>query len=179
MPRVKEIADKFYNRDDAGQTLTEFVTELTSNETRNSSVGVQIAAPADFNVNGNDVYRFLSDRGNGRIYDGLKSLELMSRTISGIGLSTAALFDNVIIAYSATDMQGANDDTAAKIISANIGILEVYSYAKSVNSKQVAVYDQWVAGVARQVKAGGFKTDEHIEEALIRVKALIKTVLSK
>lgn len=179
MPRVKEIADKFFNRDDAGQTLTEFVGALTASETRNSSVGIQLSTPQDFTVNGQDVYRFLSDRGAGRVYDGLKSLELMSRTISGIGVSTAALFDNVIIAFTATDMQGASDDQAAKIVSANIGILDVYNYAKSVNSLQVAQYDLFVASVARQVRAGGFKTDDHLDEALIRVKALIRSVLNK
>lgn len=179
MPRVTEISDKFFNRDDNGQTLTEFVRDLTAKETRNNEVGIIVGIPTDFVINTADVYRFLSDRGAGRIYDGLRSLELMSRTIKGIGLSTAKLFDNTIIAYTPDDMKNAANDMAIRIICANIGIQEVYDYAKSVNSTEVAGFDAFASIIARQIKAGGFKTEDHIQEALVRVKALIRSVLYK
>lgn len=176
MARVKEISEKFFNRDERNQTLTEFTNAIVKAEALNFAVGIDISQPTDFTVNGNDVYRFLSDRGAGRVYDGLKSLELMSRTIRGIN-ADSALFDNAIIAFTTSDMQDADDLTASKIVSSNIGILEVYNFAKAAGSSQIAAYDIFAATVARQVKAGGFKTDEHIDEALIRVKSLIRSVL--
>ena len=178
MPRIAEISDKFFNRDDAGQTLTEFTTALIADETKNGDVGIKSISQQDFVVNGQDVYRFLSDRGNGLVYDGLKSLELMSRIIRGVSIESAALFDSTIIAFSPDDMKQASMETASIIVIANLGLKDVYDYAKAANSSEIAAFDAFVLKVARRVKSGGFKTDEHIGEALVRVKALVKSALN-
>lgn len=174
MSRVREISDKFFNRDDASSTLAEFVDDITDAENRNSSVGIRsrIAETLD----DAKLYRLLSDRGNGQIYEGLRSLELMSRTIKGVG--TTSLFDNVILAYTADDMKRSDDPTGIRIANTNIGIQEIYEYAKSINSVEVAAYDRFATKIVKQIRAGGFKTDEHIQEALIRVKALIRSTLN-
>lgn len=178
MPRITDISEKFFNRDDNGMTLTEFTTKLMADETKNGEVGVKATSTQDFVINGQDVYRFLSDRGNGRIYDGLRSLELISRTIRGVSLSSATLFDTTIVAFTVDDMKAATVDSAIVIVNANIGIKDVYDYAKSVNSTELANYDAFAKKIAREIKAGGFKTEAHIAEALVRVKALIKSVLN-
>lgn len=177
MARITDISDKFFNRDDSAETLTEFTRKLTAAETLNSGVGLVLNIPSDFTVNTADVYRFLSDRGAGRIYDGLKSLELMSRTIRGIGISTARLFDNDIISHTADDIKNASPEYAIRIINANIGIQDVYDYAKLTGSKELAGYEAFASVIARQIKAGSFKTEDHIQEALVRVKSLIRSVL--
>lgn len=179
MPRITEISDKFFNRDDAGMTLTEFTSKLITDESKNGEVGVKATSAQDYVVNGQDVYRFLSDRGNGRIFDGLKSLELMSRIIRGVSQTSVSLFDsNEIIAFTADDMKGSSMETAMKIVNANIGIQDVYSFAKSLGSPEIESYDLFISKIARQVRAGGFKTEEHITEALVRVKALVKSALN-
>jgi hypothetical protein len=178
MPRITEISDKFFNRDDAGMTLTEFTSKLIADETKNGEVGVKATSAQDYVVNGQDVYRFLSDRGNGRIYDGLKSLELMARIIKGVSLTSVSLFDNEIIAFTADDMKNASMDVAVIIVNSNIGVKEVYDFAKSIGSPEIESYDAFINKIARQVRAGGFKTEDHIAEALVRVKALIKSVIN-
>lgn len=178
MPRLTEISDKFFNRDDAGMTLTEFTTKLIADETKNGDVGIKLTSPQDYIVNGQDVFRFLSDRGNGRIYDGLKSLEVMSRIIKGVSVTSASLFDNEIIAFTAEDMRNASMETAMVIVNSNIGIKEVYDFAKSVNSSEIEGYDAFITKIARQVRAGGFKTEDHLSEALVRVKSLVKSVFN-
>lgn len=178
MPRITEISDKFFNRDDAGMTLTEFTSKLIADETKNGEVGVKVTSAQDYVINGQDVYRFLSDRGNGRIYEGLKSLELMSRVIKGVSITSVTLFDSEIIAFTADDMRSATLEAAMDIVNANIGIKDVHDFAKSINSAEIANYDIFIARIARQVRAGGFKTEEHIGEALVRVKSLVKSVLN-
>lgn len=178
MPRLTEISEKFFNRDDAGQTLSEFTSALIAQESQNSDVGVKATSPQDFVVNGQNVYQFLNDRGTGRIYDGLKSLELMSRIIRGVSIAASSLFDATIIAFTPDDMKNASMAGAADIVIANLGLKEVYVYAKNQNSPEIAAFDVFVARIARQVKAGGFKTEDHITEALVRVKALVKSALT-
>lgn len=179
MPRVTEISDKFFNRDDSGMTLSEFTSKLIADETKNGEVGVKVTSAQDYMVNGQDVYRFLSDRGNGRIFDGLKSLELMSRIIRGVNVTSVTLFDdNKIIAFTADDMKGATMEVAMEIVTTNLGLKDVYSFAKAHRSPELVAYDAFVSKIARQVRAGGFKTEEHIAEALVRVKALVKSALN-
>ena len=176
--RIKEISDKFFSRDAAAKTVSEFTSELVEAETRNGSVGLELHAKPDFSVDGNDVYRFLSDRGTGRIYEGLKSLELMARTMNGVSEQSLQLFDNKIIAFTAEDMRTADEATALLIINSNIGISQIYAYAKNKESSQIPAYEAFVRSIARRIKAGTFRTENHINEALVRVKALIKTVLT-
>lgn len=176
MPRIAEITEKFFNRDDSGMNLREFTDNLIAQETRNGSVGVKATSVQDFVINGQDVYRFLSDTGNGRIYEGLKSLELMSRVIKGVSLTSVSLFDNKIIAFTPDDIRNATMEDAMVIVNTNIGIKDVYDFAKAANSKEITRYDEFISRIAREVRAGGFITENHITEALIRVKALIKSV---
>lgn len=177
MAKIREITDKFFNRTSSDKTLRDIAADLkAAGAVENGTI--KPTASSDFTINGNDVYRFLSDRGTGRIYDGLKSLELISRTIRGASKYSTSLFDNTIIAYSVDDMKAASIATATIIVNSNIGIHEVYLYAKSVGSPEIASYDIFVAKIARQIKAGSFKTEDHIAEALIRVKALVRSALN-
>lgn len=177
MPRLEEISDKFFNRDDASMTLAEFTSNLIDKETQNIDVGVKATSALDFVVNGEDVSRLLVDRGTGRIYEGLKSLELMSRVINGSSASSSSLFDAKIIAFSANDMQSSTTKQSYDIVNANLGVKDVLNYAKSVNAPEVARYEDFVSIIARQIKAGGFKTEDHIAEALVRVKALVNSAI--
>jgi hypothetical protein len=178
MPRINEISDKFFNRDDADMTLAEFTSNLIDKETQNMDVGVKVTSPLDFVVNGEDVSRLLIDSGTGRIYDGLKSLELMSRIINGASASSSSLFDAEIIAFNADDMRAATNRQAYNIVNVNLGVKDILDYAKSINSPETAAYEEFVSKIARQIKAGGFKTEDHLAEALVRVKALVKSVLA-
>lgn len=179
MPRIAEITEKFFTRDRGELTLSEFTTQLIAEETKNGEIGVKKTSSIDYIINGQDVYRFLSDRGNGRIYDGLKSLELMSRLIRGAGESSTSLFDNVqIIAFSVDEMKYSTIEGASHIVNANLGLSEIHRFAKAVGSREIEQYDAFIAKIARQIRAGGFKAEEHLTEALVRVKALIKTVLN-
>jgi hypothetical protein len=177
MPRVTEISDKFFNRDEASQTLSEFTSALIASETRNADVGINLTSPQDFVVNGANIYNLLADRGTGRVYEGLKSLELMSRVIKGLSATAVTLFDNKIIAFSAEDMRASNDTAAIDIINSNLGMKEVYDFAKNANASEVVRYNVFVSKIARQIKAGGFKTEDHLTEALVRVKALVKAAM--
>lgn len=177
MPRITEISDKFFNRDDAGGTLSEFTAAIIDAETMQVDVGIKTNSPLDFMVNGKDVSRLLTDRGTGRIYEGLKSLELMSRIIKGVGVSSSTLFDANIIAFSASDMQNASINRAYDITNTNLGVKDILDYARSVNSTEVAGYEDFVAKITREIKAGGFKTETYLHEALVRIKALIRSVL--
>ena len=102
----------------------------------------------------------------------------MSRIIKGVSLTSVSLFDSQIIAFTADDMRNAPIETAMVIVNANIGIKDVYDFAKSVSASEVQSYDAFITRIAREVRAGGFKTEDHIAEALVRVKALIKSVLN-
>lgn len=179
MARVREISEKFFNRGASEKTLREFINDISRSETRNNNIGTKIHVPSDFVISSKDVYRLLTDRGNGRIYDGLKSLEMMSRVISGISKSADSIFDNKIIAFSADDMRNADDAMASRIICSNIGILDVYQFCKAVGSSEVATFDTFVSRISRKIKAGSFKTEDHIQEALVRVKALIRAAINR
>jgi hypothetical protein len=178
MPRIAEISDKFFNRDGEAQTLTEFADALIAEETKNGDVGINVTSQQDFMVNGTNVYPYLTDRGTGRVYDGLKSLELMSRVIKGVSLKSASLFDAKIIAFTPEDMKGASDEVARTIVNSNLGLKEVYEFARVSRSKELAAYDIFIKKIVRQIKAGGFRAEDHITEALVRVKALVKTTIN-
>ena len=178
MPRIKEISDKFFNRDDNGKTLSEFTDELVPREAIVGEVGITLAASGDYVLNGQSVYHLVTDRGNGRIYDGLKSLEAMARMIRGIGSSSTTMFDSNIIAYTPNDMKTASMELAIVIVHANLGLKDIYSYAKSIGLPEIAAYDTLAASIARQVRSGGFRTEDHITEALLRVQNLVKSALN-
>lgn len=177
MTKITEISDKFFNRENSDATVKDFVDGLETIANR-TNVTTGPKANQESLIGSTEVYRFLSDRGTGRIYEGLKSLELMSRTIRGVTQTSASLFDNAIIAYSVAEMKAADMTLAGVIVNANIGIQEIYTIAKAGESKEIAAYDAFVSKIARQIKAGGFKTEDHINEALIRVKALVKSALN-
>lgn len=178
MSKIKEITDKFYNRTDSNATVTDFINSLNSAASKTTDIAVKTNSEKEYVVNGQDVYRFLSDRGTGRIYEGLKSLELMSRTIRGASKSSTNLFDGAIIAYTPDEMKAAVIEVAVSVVNANIGVQDIYLFAKSVGSKEMTAYNAFAQKIARQVKAGSFKTETHIAEALIRVKALVNSVLN-
>ena len=176
MPRIKEISDKFFNRDDTGKTLAEFANELVPSEAVFGEVAFNLPVIPDYTFNGKSVYNLLTDRGNGRVYDGLKSLEIMSRMIRGVG--TSSMFGTDIIAYTPNDMKSAQMDVAVAIVNANLGVSDIYSYAKSVGLPEVAAYDRLISTIARKVRAGGFKVEEHLYEAIVQVRKLVKAALN-
>lgn len=179
MTRVKEISDKFFSRDVNTKTLTEFANSLIAQENKIVSVNVPVTSAEEYKINGEDVYRFLTDSGNGRVYDGLKSLEVMSRIIRGVGESLETLFDNKIISHSAEDMKTASIEGAVRIVNANLGLDSILAYARSKKSIALDEYDEFVTRIARDVKTGVFKTEAYLPEALLRIKSLIKLILNK
>jgi hypothetical protein len=179
MPRVDDISDKFFNRDGSDVTLKEFTSRLLASETRPGEISVRPTSKQDYVVNGKSVYGLLTDRGNGRVYDGLKSLELMSRQIKGVGSSSHTLFDATIIAFSADDMRNSTPESAARIVNVNLGMVEVVVAAVSTSSYELEKYNSFVNKIAREIRAGGFSTEDNIAEALVRVKALINSVIHK
>jgi hypothetical protein len=178
MPRITEISDKFFSRTDDGKTLAEFADALVPRDANIGELGINLTVSGDFVLNGESVYQLVADRGTGRIYDGLKSLESMSRVIRGIGAGSTTMFDSNIIAYTPNDMKTASIDVAIVIVHANLGLSNIYPYAKAMGLQEVAAYDKFAATIARQVRAGGFKTEDHITEALLRVKNLVKAALN-
>lgn len=177
MSKIKEISDKFFQRESPDKNLKQFVQNLTADASQTVGV-VSVFSPKDYTINGNDVYRFLSDRGAGRIYDGLKSLEFMARTIRGASLESASLFDGKIIVHTVNEMKAASVEQASIIVNANIGIQEVYLFAKQHGLEELVKYNVFILKIARLVKAGTFKTEDHIAEALVRVKALVRSALN-
>ena len=175
---IKQITDRFFARE-AGVTIRDLTSSLMSGETNVPTGIVKPTSEKDFVVNGKDVYKFLSDTGNGRIYEGLKSLELMSKIIKGVGNSSVTLFDNKIIAFTPDDMKSASAEGAKTIINANLGVKDIYDFAKISNSNEIARYDEFLSRISRQVKAGGFIAEEHRIEGLVRVKALIRSIFWK
>lgn len=177
MSKVTEISDKFFTGKDNGMSLTEFARSITTTVT-SPDYTVSPTTEQDFVVNGTNVYQFLTDTGGGRIFDGLKSLELMSRIIRGVGQSSATLFDNVIIAFTADDMKGAPINVAVDIVTANLGLRDVLSYTKRLNLTEATKYEDFATRLAREVRAGSFRTEDYIMEALVRVKALVKIAMN-
>lgn len=177
MTRIKEISDKFFSRDPNVKTLTEFATEVLAVEGKIIQVGGNETSAENFKVNGEDVYQFLSDNGNGRIYDGLKSLETMSRIIRGVGEGLETLFDNKILSHTVDDMVAADIAGAVRIVNANLGLTEILVYARSKNVQQLKDFETFATRIAKDVKTGTFRTEPYLAEALLRIKSLIRILL--
>lgn len=175
MANIDKITQKFFGRDETKQTLREFTTDLASSENRSDDTRVSPFSPQDFVLNGKSVYILLADNGTGRIYEGLRSLEMMSRVIRGVSESSVSLFNETIIDSTPSVMRTASSAKSIEIISKNLGVFDVLDYAKSVSSPEVARYEAFALRINRKIKAGSFKTDEHLAEALLRVKALVRS----
>lgn len=175
MDKIKEIEDKFFKLGDYDPVkIDAFVRETVEGE--NDSGVVKLAKPALFDEV--DAFKFLNDRGTGRIYQGVRSLELISRSLRGVPASSLTLFDAKIMAYGPEDMRTAGQETARNIITANLGISNYYDAVRSVDNVEVAKYKEFMDKVAKEVKSGGFSAAVSLSEALVRTKAIVRLALN-
>lgn len=122
-------------------------------------------------------FGLLLDRGNGPITEGMKSLEIISKSLRGINLNSLLLFDGKIIASSPAQMKSASDVLARQIVIDNIGMQKYIDLAINNATSEVDQLNSLCSTIAKRVKSGSFKYLEFRDVLLLRCKKVITAAI--
>lgn len=116
-----------------------------------------------------DIY---ADSGNGRVSDGLRGLELLSRTCKGIPIDNLFMFNNTIHSSSADQVKNASDDQLIQIVIDNLGLTFIMSNAKKVSPSLVEEFRTVCYRIGYQVRSGTFQKEPIQSTVLMYAKKL-------
>lgn len=178
MSTIKDIEDRFFSLGDYSDISIRNFVDKTKKDRSTAAGGLLSMIPTPPAFDESDAFKFINDRGEGRIYQGLQSLELMSRVLHGTSLESLALFEGTIIAYQPKDIKYAKTETARLIILANLGVDAYWNVVKLKEHEDVAKFILFMDKLVRQVKAGSFRAADSFNETAIKTKAIVKLALN-
>ncbi len=157
--------------------LTTIDKFLTDNLNKIGDIAQDSYTPVSENITKSKNLSYIDDRGNGRISNGVRSLEAITKTFKGIPSGALVLFDQVIydnpynfFTYSTT--------LARPIIYSNLGLTEYIPLATSVSPssiEELAVMADRMFGDMRNLT---FTYDKYINEALARCKLVVRASMN-
>lgn len=179
MNTIKDIEDKFFNLGDYSDISIRQFLDKTKRDRSVASGGFASTTSPPPVFDESDAFKYLSDRGDGRIYQGLQSLEFMSRVLNGTPASSLSLFDGKLLAYKPDDLKYANTATGRLIILTNLGVEGYWDVVKALEHDDVAKFFLFMDKLVRQIKSGGFRAADSFNEAALRTKAIVKLALNQ
>ena len=145
---------------------------LNSNLVKVGNIAQDNYIPIESNNTKNSNLSYLTDRGNGRISKGVKSLEAITKIFKGISSSALVLFEQVIY-DNPSNFKEYDSMSARQIIYNNLGLAEYISLAKSVSQTVIDDLNNMVDRMFKDMKNLTFTYDNYINEALIKCKNVV------
>lgn len=127
---------------------------------------ISTTQPADYNFSA-----ILTDRGDGRISAGLKSLELLAIIRSGVNQASLFMFDNVIYVGNYSSFNTSDEKALTNIVIANLGMDIVIS---SLDDDKTATLRNTCLKIAKLVKSGDYTKDKYSDTVRAECKRLVR-----
>lgn len=116
---------------------------------------------------------YLNDNGDGRISDGLKSLEAITKVLKGIPASAMVLFDQVIYTNPYT-FRDTTDAESIDLVIQNLGLAPFVAPALAVSPNSIKALNELSLRMSKDIKNGTFTFNKYLNETLRTGKTVVK-----
>lgn len=157
--------------------LTSIDKFLLDNLNRGGDISPNLYEPVSENITKSKNLAYTDDRGNGRISNGVRSLDAITKTFKGIESGSLVLFDQIIY-DNPFNFKGYNTFNARPIIYNNLGLAEYVPLALAVSPTVILELESLSDRMFKDMKNLTFTYDKYINEALICCKLVVRAAMN-
>lgn len=157
--------------------LTSIEKFLVDNLNRSGNISQDLYTPISENITKSKNLAYTDDRGDGRISNGVRSLEAITKTFKGIESGSLVLFDQVIY-DNPFNFREYSTFNARPTIYNNLGLAEYVPLARAVSSNVILELELLSDRMFKDMKNLTFTYDKYINEALIQCKLVVRTAMN-